>query len=86
VGIFAGIHGDEPEAVLGLVDLVRGLNVRPEVRTRLSALHLPRVQPGRTRGWHSLLQVRCGFESRVLAGFCGAGGALARGGDPSPAV
>jgi hypothetical protein len=23
VGIFAGIHGDEPEAVLGLVDLVR---------------------------------------------------------------
>jgi len=31
VGIFAGIHGDEPEAVLGLVDLVRGLNLRPEV-------------------------------------------------------
>ena len=31
VGIFAGIHGDEPEAVLGLVDLVRGLNARPEV-------------------------------------------------------
>ena len=31
VAIFAGIHGDEPEAVLGLVDLVRGLNARPEV-------------------------------------------------------
>lgn len=31
VGIFAGIHGDEPEAVLGLVDLVRALNARPEV-------------------------------------------------------
>jgi protein MpaA len=31
VGIFAGVHGDEPEAVLGLVDLVRGLNARPEV-------------------------------------------------------
>lgn len=31
VGIFAGIHGDEPEAVLGLVDLIRGLNARPEV-------------------------------------------------------
>jgi len=31
VGIFAGIHGDEPETVLGLVDLVRALNARPEV-------------------------------------------------------
>jgi len=31
VGIFAGIHGDEPEAVLGLADLVRALNARPEV-------------------------------------------------------
>ena len=31
VGIFAGIHGDEPEGVLGLVDLVRGLNAHPEV-------------------------------------------------------
>jgi Predicted deacylase len=31
VGIFAGVHGDEPEAVLGLVDLVRALNRRPEI-------------------------------------------------------
>jgi hypothetical protein len=31
VGLFAGIHGDEPEAVLGLVYLVRALNARPEV-------------------------------------------------------
>jgi len=30
VGLFAGLHGDEPEAVLGLVDLVRALNARPE--------------------------------------------------------
>lgn len=31
VGLFAGIHGDEPEGVLGLVELVRRLNAHPEV-------------------------------------------------------
>src|SRR5438067_4534351 len=31
VGIFAGIHGDEPASILGLVDFVRKLDAHPEV-------------------------------------------------------
>jgi hypothetical protein len=45
VGIFAGIHGDEPEAVLGLVDLVRGLNARPEVARDYRLLIYPMCNP-----------------------------------------
>jgi hypothetical protein len=45
VGIFAGIHGDEPEAVLGLVDLVRGLNSRPEVARDYRLLIYPMCNP-----------------------------------------
>jgi protein MpaA len=46
VGIFAGIHGDEPEAVLGLVDLVRGLNARPEVARDYHLFIYPLCNPG----------------------------------------
>lgn len=46
VGIFAGIHGDEPEAVLGLVDLVRGLNARPEVARDYHLFVYPICNPG----------------------------------------
>lgn len=46
VGIFAGIHGDEPEAVLGLVDLVKGLNARPEVARDYRLLIYPLCNPG----------------------------------------
>ena len=46
VGIFAGIHGDEPEAVLGLVDLVRGLNARPEVARDYRLFIYPVCNPG----------------------------------------
>jgi predicted deacylase len=45
VGIFAGIHGDEPEAVLGLIDLVRGLNARPEVARDYRLLIYPVCNP-----------------------------------------
>ena len=45
VGIFAGIHGDEPEAVLGLVDLVRGLNARPEVARDYRLFIYPMCNP-----------------------------------------
>lgn len=31
VAIFAGIHGDEPAGVLGLIELVRALHLRPEL-------------------------------------------------------
>jgi murein peptide amidase A len=30
VGIFAGIHGDEPASILGLIDFVRALDANPE--------------------------------------------------------
>jgi hypothetical protein len=46
VGIFAGIHGDEPEAVLGLVDLVRALNTRPEVARDYHLFIYPVCNPG----------------------------------------
>ena len=46
VGIFAGIHGDEPEAVLGLVDLVRRLNARPEVGRDYRLFIYPVCNPG----------------------------------------
>jgi hypothetical protein len=46
VGIFAGIHGDEPEGVIGLVDLVRGLNVRPEVARDYRLFIYPICNPG----------------------------------------
>jgi protein MpaA len=46
VGIFAGIHGDEPEAVLGLVDLVRGLNARPQVARDYHLFVYPICNPG----------------------------------------
>ena len=46
VGIFAGIHGDEPEGALGLVDLVRGLNARPEVGRDYRLFIYPVCNPG----------------------------------------
>ena len=45
VGIFAGVHGDEPEAVLGLVDLVRSLNARPEVGRDYQLFIYPMCNP-----------------------------------------
>jgi hypothetical protein len=45
VGIFAGIHGDESEAVLGLVYLVRGLNARPEVGRDYQLFIYPMCNP-----------------------------------------
>jgi protein MpaA len=45
VGVFAGIHGDEPEAVLGLVDLVRALNSRPEVGRDYQLFIYPMCNP-----------------------------------------
>jgi murein peptide amidase A len=46
VGIFAGVHGDEPEAVLGLVDLVNGLNAHPEVARDYHLFVYPMCNPG----------------------------------------
>jgi protein MpaA len=45
VGLFAGVHGDEPEAVLGLVDLVRALNARPEVGRDYQLFIYPMCNP-----------------------------------------
>lgn len=45
VGLFAGLHGDEPEAVLGLVDLVRALNARPEVGRDYQLFIYPMCNP-----------------------------------------
>jgi phosphocarrier protein HPr len=43
VGLFAGIHGDEREAVLGLVDPCARPQCASRSGTRLPALHLPDV-------------------------------------------
>jgi murein peptide amidase A len=45
VGLFAGIHGDEPESVLGLVDLIRALNARPEVGRDYQLFIYPMCNP-----------------------------------------
>ena len=45
LGIFAGIHGDEPEAVLGLVDLVRALNRWPEIAREYQLWIYPLCNP-----------------------------------------
>ena len=45
VGIFAGVHGDEPEAVLGLIDFVRALNRRPEIAREYQLWIYPLCNP-----------------------------------------
>jgi len=45
VGLFAGIHGDEPEALVGLIDLVRALNARPEVGRDYQLFIYPMCNP-----------------------------------------
>ena len=77
VGIFAGIHGDEPEGVHALVRVPH----RPPARTRpghrLLHLRLSRVQPLRLRGPHPHLPQRQRPQPRILDQFSRARGQTA---------
>src|SRR5437016_270957 len=46
IGIFAGLHGDEPASVLGLIDFVRELDQNPELGREFQ-IWLSVVQPKR---------------------------------------
>lgn len=46
VGIFAGIHGDEPAGIVGLVDLVRELDEDPELGRAFQLWIYPLCNPG----------------------------------------
>jgi len=45
VGLFAGIHGDEPAGILGLVDLVRELDAEPEAGKEFQLFLYPLCNP-----------------------------------------
>ncbi|MEY5027009.1 MAG: hypothetical protein RLZZ244_2537 [Verrucomicrobiota bacterium] len=57
VGIFAGIHGDEPAGILGLMDFVRALDEAPELGRNFELWIYPVCNPtgylARTRESHS---------------------------------
>lgn len=46
IGIFAGIHGDEPASVLGLIDFVRELERDPELGREFQIWLYPLCNPG----------------------------------------
>ena len=46
VAIFAGVHGDEPAGVLGLIELVRALHARPEMGRDYQLWLYPLCNPG----------------------------------------
>ena len=45
IGIFAGIHGDEPAGILGLMDFVRELDEEPELGRHFELLLYPLCNP-----------------------------------------
>lgn len=45
IGIFAGIHGDEPAGILGLIDLVRELDNNPELGREYQIFIYPLCNP-----------------------------------------
>lgn len=57
VGIFAGIHGDEPAGILGLMDFIRELDETPEIGRHFEIWLYPVCNPGGylagTRASHS---------------------------------
>ena len=46
VGIFAGIHGDEPAGILGLMDFIRELDETPEIGRHFELFLYPVCNPG----------------------------------------
>lgn len=46
VGIFAGIHGDEPAGILGLMDFIRELDETPEIGQHFELYLYPLCNPG----------------------------------------
>lgn len=46
VGIFAGIHGDEPAGILGLMDFIRELDENPEIGRHYELYLYPVCNPG----------------------------------------
>jgi hypothetical protein len=46
VGIFAGIHGDEPAGILGLMDFIRELDESPEIGRHFELYLYPVCNPG----------------------------------------
>lgn len=46
VGIFAGIHGDEPAGILGLMDFIRELDETPEIGRHFDLYFYPLCNPG----------------------------------------
>ena len=46
IGIFAGIHGDEPAGILGLMDFIRELDEIPEIGRHFELYLYPLCNPG----------------------------------------
>jgi len=60
VGIFAGIHGDEPAGILGLIDFVRALDADPEFGKEFQLWIYPLCNPSGYIDGHR--HARCGLD------------------------
>ena len=85
VGLFAGIHGDEPAGILGLIDFVRALDAEPELGREFQLWVYPLCNPtgfvDETR--HSRSGLRS--EPAILGAIPGAGNPAAGGGTAAAA-
>ena len=85
VGIFAGLHGDEPGGILGLIQLIRALDAHPPVGGSISSGSTRFVILAVTPTERGDLS-RSGFESRVLEELSRAGSPVIGKGTSAPPV
>ena len=73
VGIFAGIHGDEPEGVHAIVQFIKLLEAKPELAAGYYLSFYPVCNPTGFEDGTRHSRARQGFEPRVLEKFRRAG-------------
>ena len=78
VGIFAGIHGDEPGSVLGLIQLARALECYPEMGRNYQLWLYPLCNPGGYIDRDARIAVREGSQPPVLEKLLRVGSAATR--------
>jgi protein MpaA len=69
LGIFAGIHGDEPEGVYALVQFIKLLEANPELAAGYYLSIYPVCNPTGFEDNTRLLPSRLRFEPRILEGI-----------------
>ena len=79
VGVFAGLHGDEPAGMLACRQLVDWVREKPEDVLGYSLVFYPECNPGRLQGPDPRIPQRTRPQPRILAQFVRAGDSLPRG-------